>query len=146
MKFGVATWYPKGVVVISDASYNPLKELATFFSGVSGIEYKLKAAGSRLYPAGATFGSVSASGFTVSNLKAEDDWGTDHLKAAVYYVGTAKVDTLHAFAAGYAAATYKGSLTVGSAVSTTIADGQFINVLAIADDGTIALFSHEADI
>lgn len=146
VKMGVATWYPKGVVTIANADYNPIDELKTLFSGVTGIEYKLKAAGSRLWPTGATFASVSASGFTVNGLAAADDWNTDHLKGAVYYVGTAKATSVHDFAVKYAAATEKGSVTVGSAVSATVADGQFINVLAIADDGSVALFAHEADI
>lgn len=144
VKMGVATWYPKGVVTIASEDYNPIDELKTLFAGVTGIEFKLKAAGSRLWPTGATFASVTAAGFTVNGLAATDDNSLDHLKGVVYYVGTAQATSVHDFAVKYAAATEKGSVTVGSAVSATVANGQFINVLAIADDGSVSLFAHKA--
>lgn len=141
VKFGVASWYPKGTVALSNAEYNPLTELKDVFGALTAVTFKVKGAGSRLYPKGATFASVSASGFTVNGLNANDDWSTDHLVAAAYFVGTKAETTLHGFATGYAAATYKGTVTVGTAVSTTIADGQYVNVLAIADDGSVSVFS-----
>ena len=141
VKFGVASWYPLGIVAISNATYNPLNDLKTLFgASLATVTFKLKGAGSRLYPTGATFASVGASAFTVNGLAANDDWNVDHLVAVKYFVGTAAVTTLDGFAKGYAAATYKGDVTVGSAVSTTIADTNYVNILAISDDGSIALF------
>lgn len=141
VKFGVKSFYPLGVVLLSNADYNPVSEIKAVLGSLTGITFKLKGAGSRLYPAGATFASVSATGFTVNGLTANDDWNTNHLVGAAYFIGTSKVTTLHGFAAGYAATTYKGSLTVGSAVTTTIADTNYINVLGVADDGSVAVFS-----
>ena len=105
------------------------------------VTFKLKGAGSRLFPTGGTFASVGTTGFTLNGLNANDDWSTDHLEGVVFYVGTAKATSVADFAKKYASATYKGSVTVGSAVSTTIADKDYINVLAISDDGSVALLS-----
>lgn len=140
VKFGCACWYPKGVVTLQSANYNPLASLKAHFA--SGVTYALKAAGSRLFPVGGEW-TIASTGFTLSNVKALDDWGNEHLVGAVYFVGTAAVDTLSDFEAGYASATYKGSVTIGTAVTTTIADTQYVNVLAIADDGSISIFSKQ---
>ena len=138
VKFGVACWYPKGVVALQSADYNPIAILKGYFA--SGVTYGLKAWGSRLVPAGGQW-TIGASSFTLANVEAKDGWGTDHLVGGVFYVGTAPVETLAAFSAGYTAATYKGDFTVGTSKSTTIADGEYVNCLCIADDGTIAFFS-----
>ena len=140
-KFGVKTFYQKGVVTLQSADYNPLKALKTLFSGAD-ITFKLKGKGSRLYPAGGTW-VIGATGFTLSGVTANDDWNNDHVEAAAYFVGTAPVKSVSAFSAGYASATYKGSVTIGSAVSTTIADTQYVNVLVVSDDGSVSLFSKQ---
>lgn len=140
VKFGVATWYQKGVVTLASEDYNPISDLKTLFPSAD-VTFKLKGAGSRLFPTGGTFASVGTTGFTLNGLNANDDWNTDHLEGVVYYVGTAKATSVADFAKKYASATHKGSVTVGTAVSTTIADKDFINVLAIADDGSVSLLS-----
>ena len=142
VKFGVKTWYPLGVVALSAAAYNPIKDLKTLFSGVTGIDFALKPYGSRLVPAGGTW-VIGSTAFTLSSVVANDDWNQDHVKGAVFYVGTAAVDTLAAFVAGYAAATYKGDFTIGTSKSTTIADTEYVNALVISDDGSIAFFSKQ---
>lgn len=142
VKYGVKTWYPLGVVPLSSAAYNPIKDLKTLFSGVTGINFALKPYGSRLIPAGGTW-VIGSTAFTLSSVVANDDWNTDHVKGAVFYVGTAAVDTLAAFVAGYDAATYKGDFTIGTSKSTTIADTQYVNALVISDDGSIAFFSKQ---
>ena len=140
VKFGVATWYQKGVVALASEDYNPIADLKTLFPSAD-VTFKLKGAGSRLFPTGGTFASVGTTGFTLNGLNANDDWNTDHLEGVVYYVGTAKATSVADFAKKYASATYKGSVTVGTAVSTTIADKDYINVLAISDDGSVSLLS-----
>lgn len=140
-KMGCAVWSPKGNVIISKgtAAYDPIKDLKTLFTGVTGITFKTKPSGSRYY-ADCAFSAVGASAFTAT-FTAKDDANVDHAKAAVYYVGAAPVKSLADFVAGHTAATYKGSATSGSAVSTTIADTQYVNVLIIADDGTVTIAS-----
>lgn len=143
-KLGVACWYPKGVVLVNSKStaYNPVKGI--YDLGItSGVTFKLKGEGSRLAPAGATWTGPASTGFTISNLAALDDWNTDHLVAVKFYVGTTQCKTVEDFFTGYTGATSKGSVTVGSAVSTTVADTEWVNVLAIADDGTIRLLAKQ---
>lgn len=146
-KFGVVSWYPKGNVVLGTDStlFNPQSALATLGFTLTNVTFKLKGAGSRLYPLEATPSSVSASGFTLSGVTAKDDFGTDHLIGVYYFVGNA-VNTLAGFATGYAGATYKGSLTVGSAVSTTLANNDIINFCALADDGSVAVWNKKVTV
>jgi len=142
-KFGVASWYPKGnVMLVKDDDFSPFASLATLFSGITGITYKLKGAGSRLYPVGGTW-TISASAFTLAGVTAKDDWDTDHLKGAYFFVGDNAVSTVDGFIKGAAAATYKGTFTIGTSKSTTIADTKYVNVLCIADDGSCSLFSKQ---
>ena len=157
-KFGVKSWYPKGNVILSDVEggYNPIKALKDYFSGVT-VVFKLKGAGSRLYPVVPTTGAwtVSATGFTLAGVSAKDDFGTEHFVAAYYYVGTAAVaaGSLNDFINKAKAATYKGAVVLAApqtsttiTATTTIANGEFVNVLLIADDGSIAITSVKADL
>ena len=142
VKFGVATWYPKGVVLLDQkANYNPIALLKALFNGAT-IAFDLKAAGSRLFPSDGTW-TIGATGFTLSGVTAKDAWNTDHLAGAKYFVGTSAVKTVADFYAGYDDATYYGSVTIGTAVSTTIADTNYVNVLAIADDGSVTILSKQ---
>lgn len=145
-KMGAVSWYPKGNVIVykGNASKSGVyKSLATLFSGVTGIAYKLKAAGSRYFPVG-SIAATAGTGFTLT-ATAKDDANTDHVKAAVYYVGDAAVSTVEAFAAGYAAATYKGSVTNGTAKSEThLTSGKYANCLVISDDGSVSVICEEA--
>ena len=141
-KFGVASWYAKGNVVLKDdADYDPIGFLKTTFAGVSGINFKLKGAGSRLFPVvPATGWTVSGSAFTLV-ATALDDFDTDHIKGAAFYVGDTACATVGEFAKEYATATYKGTFTVGTSKSTTIGSGKFVNAIVIADDGSVTLTS-----
>lgn len=141
-KFGVVSWYPKGNVILTKSEYNPFKSLSTLFS--SGVTWKLKSAGSRLFPR-ITLASATSSGCTVS-VEALDDWETGHVAGCVAYVGDAAAESVSAFLAGYSAATYKGTVTVTSGGvssvvvnSLTVADGKYVNVLAVADDGSVSI-------
>lgn len=144
-KFGVESWYPKGNVLLSSAEFNPFASLKSIFSSsLTSIAFKLKGVGSRLVPS-ITIASPSSSGATFT-IKAEDDWGTSHVVAAVTYVGDTEAKTLSEFLAGYASATYKGSVTITSGAATlvttsdlTVGDNKFINCLAISSDGSVAV-------
>ena len=142
-KFGVISWYPLGNVMITDASYSPFEGLKTLFSSVaSQITFKLKPAGSRLFPT-ITFTAKSNSGFTAS-LAAADDWGTDHVKGAAYLVSTKECKTVSDFLDEYASASDKGSVTSASAVSldSSLTSGKYVSVLCISDDGSCSLASY----
>lgn len=143
-KFGVASWYPKGNVILTSAEFNPFASLKSLFS--SGVTWKLKGAGSRLVPS-ITLASATATGCTVS-ATANDDWETSHIAGCVAYVGTSTPTSVEGFLAGYAAASYKGAVTVTSgAVSSfvintlTVADESYVNVLAVSDDGSVSFKS-----
>lgn len=145
-KMGAVSWYPKGNVIIYKGNSNKTgvyKTLATLFSGVTGIAYKLKAAGSRYFPVG-SIAATAGTGFTLT-ATAKDDANTDHVKGAVYYVGDTAVDTVEAFNAGYALATYKGSCTPGTAKAEThLTSGKYANCLVISDDGSVSVICEEA--
>lgn len=143
-KFGVASWYPKGNVILTSAEFNPFSSLKSLFA--SGVTWKLKGAGSRLVPS-ITLASATATGCTVTAV-ANDDWETSHVAGCVAYVGTSAPSSVAEFLAGYSAATYKGAVTVTSGavssvvVSTlTVADESYVNVLAISDDGSVSIKS-----
>ena len=144
-KFGVESWYPKGNVLLSSAEFNPFGFLkTTFASSLSSIAFKLKGVGSRLVPSIA-ISSPGATGATFT-IKAEDDWATSHVVAAVTYVGDTEAKTLAEFMAGYGSASSKGVVTItsggASSVATTdltVADGKFVNCLAISSDGSVAV-------
>ena len=143
-KFGVKAFYPKGNVILTEtAEWNPIAALKTLFVGITGIVFKLKGAGSRLYPTvpATAFTALSASAFTFAGATALDDFNVDHLKGAYFYVGTAAATGLADYLAKESAATYKGTFTVGTSKSTTIADGEYVNVLLISDDGSITITS-----
>lgn len=142
-KFGVASWYAKGTVLLKKtAGYDPIGFVKSLFTGVN-ITYKLKAAGSRLYPeVPATGWTVSGSAFTLV-ATALDDFNVNHIAGAAFFVGDAPVDTVSAFADGYADATYKGTFTVGTSKSTTIGSNKYVNALIVADDGSCTVVSKQ---
>ena len=143
---GAVSWYPKGNVIIykGNASKSGVyKSLATLFSGVTGIAYKLKGAGSRYFPVGSIV-ATAGTGFTLT-ATAKDDANAEHVKAAVYYVGDTAVETVEAFATGYAGATYKGTANVGSATAEThLASNKYANCLVISDDGSCSVICKKA--
>jgi len=148
VKFGCKHWYPKGVVALSTDNYNPIADLKTLFSSVaSSIVFKLKGAGSRLFP---TLTNATTAAKLTSTIKAEDDFNEKHVKGAAYVVGTAKYTTVGAFLKAYNTnGAKKGTITItdgqASAVETSYASnlssGDVVTVLAIADDGSISLDS-----
>lgn len=153
VKFGVACWYPKGNSLLVTEKSDVFGGLRTIFSSVaSQITFKVKGAGSRLFP---VFSTLTFDSTTQASLTAQalDDWSADHFKGA-YYIVTGAADgaltTVDAFVKAYAdgditnkgtantiATTSTGKITIGSAVSA----GDYLNVLAIADDGSCALIS-----
>lgn len=144
-KFGVVCWYPKGNVILTkSANFNLLGGLKSLFS--SGVVFKLKGFGSRLYPV-ITLSSASATGAAVA-VEALDDWNTSHVAGGKYYVSTtAGASTIAEFLAGYAAASVKGDLTVSdgeineTVSHTSTAATHWLCTLVIADDGSVAVKS-----
>lgn len=157
VKFGVACWYPKGNSVFVSGSSDAAKldvfgDLRTIFSSVATqITFKVKSAGSRLYPVfSAITGAVNSSTSVGVTAQALDDWSNDHLKAAYYIVTSAAISTVDAFlkAAKDVSVTNKGTCdlstsTGGTITPSALATGQFLSILAIADDGSCSLVSRE---
>ena len=141
-KFGVACWYEKGNVIITSADYNPIKGLKDLFND-NTIVFKVKPAGSRLYPVIANAITLTSSAFTV-NAEAEDDFGTDHVKGAWYVVGATPATTVAEFL-DLCATGEDGTFTLGTSKSftATLNEGQYVSWLVIADDGSVALASKQ---
>lgn len=152
-KFGVKSWYPLGNALMYRGNADKvgfLAELKTIFekknSEFNGISFKLKGAGSRLFP---TFGAVTASkanGIKVT-ATALDDANSNHVMLGHYVQTDTAVDTVEDF---YKACKADGinddltSLNGGATTASTITAGKFINVLVISDDGSVALTSVKA--
>lgn len=152
-KFGVKSWYPLGNALMYRGNADKvgfLAEMKTIFekknAEFNGISFKLKGAGSRLYP---TFGAVTAS--KASGIKvtatALDDAGSNHVKLGHYVQTDAPVETVEDF---YKACKANGvnddltSLNGGATTASTITAGKFINILVISDDGSVALTTVKA--
>lgn len=147
VKFGVACWYPKGNSLLVSEKSNVFGDLRGLFSSVaSTITFKVKGAGSRLYPVFSTLTFASTTSVTLT-AQALDDWSNNHLKGAYYYVGASAAKTVDEFVKAAATATTKGNAdldpTTGGTItlSTAITSGEYLNVLAIADDGSCSLIS-----
>ena len=152
-KFGVKSWYPLGNALMYRGNADKvgfLAEMKTIFekknAEFNGISFKLKGAGSRLFP---TFGAVTAS--KASGIKvtatALDDANSNHVMLGHYVQTDAPVETVEDF---YKACKANGvnddltSLNGGATTASTITAGKFINVLVISDDGSVALTSVKA--
>lgn len=147
VKFGVACWYPKGNSLLVSEKSNVFGDLRGLFSSVaSTITFKVKGAGSRLYPVFSTLTFASTTSVTLT-AQALDDWSNNHLKGAYYYVGASAAKTVDEFVKAAATATTKGNAdldpTTGGTITlgTAITSGEYLNVLAIADDGSCSLIS-----
>ena len=165
VKFGLATWYAKGNVILDNigdpnagtpvAYWNPIADLKSIFTSYkSELTFKLKSAGSRLYPVftstGVTFGSATA--FTCSGTTALDDFNTDHLIAYAWVATDGEISTVSAFIDAYKASVAAGVSNTNGVVAAatglsgvTVASrsgGKYVTVLAIADDGSCSLNSH----
>lgn len=146
VKFGAKTFYPKGIVeLVSANGFEPLKSLKTSIFSGEDISYKLKAAGSRLYPLvpSTAWSAVSTSGFTCSGITALDDFNVDHFVAGVYYVASSAPTCVAEAIAGYGSASEKGDIDLGNAVSfgSTQTAGHYVCALLIADDGSCSIAS-----
>ena len=152
-KFGVKSWYPLGNALMYRGNADKvglLAELKTIFekknSEFNGISFKLKGAGSRLFP---TFGAVTAS--KASGIKvtatALDDANSNHVMLGHYVQTDAPVETVEDFYKACKANGVNGDLTSlngGVTTASTITVGKFINVLVISDDGSVALTTVKA--
>ena len=152
-KFGVKSWYPLGNALMYRGNADKvgfLAEMKTIFekknAEFNGISFKLKGAGSRLFP---TFGAVTASkanGIKVT-ATALDDAGSNHVKLGHYVQTDAPVETVEDFYKACKANGVNGDLTSlngGATTASTITVGKFINVLVISDDGSVALTTVKA--
>ena len=137
-KFGVACWYEKGNVIITNAEYNPIKGLKDLFND-NTIVFKVKPAGSRLYPVINSTITLSSSAFTV-NATALDDFNTDHVKGAWYVVGATPATTVAEFLA-LCEDGENATFTLGTSKSftATLSNNDYVSFLVIADDGSVAL-------
>lgn len=148
-KFGVVSWYAKGNVILTKDKGSvkfPFAGLKDLFSGFgTTIAVKLKAAGSRLFPTvGLT--ATAGTGFTAT-ITAKDDLNAEHYVDAKYVVTqNAPVATVEAFLAAYnAAGATKGAVNNGSVTSQAgLTSGKYVNVLAVADDGSVTIASKRA--
>lgn len=143
-KFGVASWYAKGNVILSnEEGYNPVKFLKGKISG--DVSYKLKGAGSRLFPE-VEVGAVANTGATVKATSL-DDWNSGHLVAVLYCASADEVTNVGAFITAYNADTKAKVVTAtdgeynGTIADETVATTGYLNVLAVADDGSVTLVS-----
>lgn len=149
VNFGCACWYQKGNSFLVKEEYNPFGGLKTLLSSAAATTtFKVKSAGSRLFPVfGAT--GISFTDTTHASLTAValDDWNNDHIKGSYYYVGSAAATTVHAFLKAYDGASVKGSAnlnpTTGGTITlaSAIEANQYLNVLSVADDGSVSLIS-----
>lgn len=151
-RMGAISWYAKGQVLITKGDFTPnggtqhglYDYLKGFFSTeINGgqIAFKLKAAGSRLYP---TIASISATTTALTvNATAKDDAGTDHAVAGHYVVTDAPVKTVYEFCEkAYTGEPANDSLdTLAGATTGVYASGKYVNVLVIADDGSCSIAS-----
>ena len=157
VKFGLATWYPKGNVILSKVEgYNPIAYLrdTIFATWKSELVFKLKSAGSRLYPvfpsAGITFGSATSFSLA-AGTSALDDFNEEHCVALAWVASDAVLTTVSEFVDAYKAAVTAGvSNTYGAVAlatglsSVTVASrstDKAVTVLAISDDGSCSLIS-----
>ena len=146
---GFVSWYPLGNVFFTSEEYNPFGDLKTLFSSVAtDITFKLKGFGSRLVSKLASLTITAGTGFTYGAITALDDWNANHVKAAHYVVSDSEIKTVAGFLkAQKAASAVEGALSTltGATISqANLTTGKWLNILAIADDGTCTIFSQEA--
>lgn len=149
VKFGVVSWYPKGNVFLTSEEYNPFGDLKRLFATVAAdITFKLKGAGSRLYPTFVNDITVTANNFSLAGTVALDDFGRSHVVGGHYVVTDAPTTTVAEFlkatkVSGAKTGSYDLLAGQTQAFSGAITAGKFVNVLAIADDGSCSIISKE---
>ena len=150
-KFGVVCFYQLGNAFLLSEDYDPFGGLKTLFSSVD-FTFKLKGAGSRLYPTFSATGIVIASStsFSCSGTHAYDDFNVDHLAGGYYCVTSAAAGPLTTVAAFIKAATADGAkagsynLSTGASQSVSaMSDGDWVTILAVSDDGSCSLYSRK---
>lgn len=147
-KMGVVSWYPKGNVLLYSAEnvvgfVKKLNEILTPANGA--ITFRLKGAGSRLYPT-VTFSAKTNAAFTVA-ATALDDFAVpvDHVYETGIYVQK-KVTTVSEFLEAYDDENVEhGTFTVGQSKSMTasLTAGGSVTALVISDDGSCTLASYD---
>lgn len=163
VKFGVVSWYQKGNSFLTAGEYDPFTGLKLLFSSVaSELTFKLKAAGSRLFPvfAAAGISLTSNTAFTLAGTHAYDDFNQEKLKGGYYVVTDNAVKTVDEF---IRACTKRnattGALEIDSdtnengtynivtggskSFTASLTSGQWVNVLAISTDGSCSLISKQ---
>lgn len=142
-KLGCVSWYPLGQVLLyrgDDVKGEIAKLKALFSAEYASIGWKVKGAGSRLYPSFETY-TVGASS-TTAKVTALDDNGVDHIKKALYVVTAGEVSTVEGFYGAYTASgATKGTLTLNGSTSVTVGSGKYLTSLAISDDGSVTVVS-----
>ena len=142
---GAKCWYQLGNSFLVENNVDIFGKLKTLFTGKT-IAYKLKGEASRLYP---TLGTITFASTTSASLTATayDDNNNDHVVGAYYVVADAPIKTVGAFVkAATAQSANAGAATVSTGevsvtIGTAITNNKYLNILAIADDGSCSLTS-----
>lgn len=148
-RLGAISWYAKGQVLVTKGDFNGAEHgLYDYIKGLFSTEYatgrfifKLKAAGSRLFP---KFTAISATTNALTvNVSALDDATANHAVAGHYVITDVPVKTVYEFVkACYGdEATNDGLDTLNGATSGAFSSGKYVNVLVIADDGSCSIAS-----
>lgn len=146
-KFGVISWYALGQVILFRGNETKgliakVKEI--FPDDYLSIAFKVKGAGSRLFPIVDTY-TVGTSSTSIK-VSALDDLGADHLVAGAYVVGNFELSTVEEFYEAYKNVSTKGKLSKfdGTGNAITASKGQYVTCLLIADDGSCTIVSKAA--
>ena len=140
-KMGCVSWYPLSQVVLfkGDSTKGLIAKVKELFpDDYSKIGFKVKAAGSRLFPTFGTFTAGTSS--TTCTFTANDGKNVDHVVKARYVVSDTAIDTVYDFYKAFKATGAKtGYITSGTATSIAATAGKYVCVLAIADDGSCSV-------
>lgn len=155
VKFGVVSWYPKGTSILTTKESDVFADLRTIFSDVAtSLVFKVKSAGSRLFPVFSTLTFASTTSVTLT-ATALDDWSSEHLESAAYIETTSAITTVADFVDAYVNGTegtdyvQEGTCDVSTStggtitLDTAITSGNYLTVLAIADDGSCSIISKQ---
>lgn len=143
-KLGAVSWYPLGNVMLTKGHFDPYSDLKEIFSAEkSEITFKLRGAGSRLYPS-IVLGTVGTASTSVTATALDDaEIPSDHAVAGAYVVADKAYATVSEFLVAYKAdGAVKGKLTsLVGANAIAVESGKYLTVLVIADDGSCSLAS-----
>lgn len=139
VKFGVASWYPKGNVIFVNREWSPIEALRILTNN-GLVTYKVKGVGSRLVPEFSSVGATSSA--LTATVSALDDWGQDHI-VGIYAI-SGDYNSVGEFLE--AAVDLDTETSSAEDVSSGTASGTYsgkYTFLAISDDGTIRLATAE---